>query len=135
MRNILSFVFLVIALLSTAGVSAADKTPAATHAGKPERCLTLSAIRNMTVLDRKTLLFEMPAHKFYVNHLPHACPGMDIGFPILYKTSLNLLCNLDMITVLDPVGGGFQRGPSCGLGMFVPIGRVEAEKMMKQRKH
>jgi len=136
MLNTRSFLVIATALLYTAGARAADQAPASSDTAKPERCLTLSAIRNMTVIDDKTLLFEMPGHKYYVNRLSHACPGIQLGDPIMYKTSLNLICNLDLVTVLDPIGGGFLRGPSCGLGMFVPITRAQAKDLITRRnKH
>jgi hypothetical protein len=39
----------------------------------------------------------------------------------MYRTSLNQLCDLDIITVLNSLGFGFMRGPSCGLGSFQPV--------------
>ena len=127
--------FVAIAGLFFAGSAmASDNTSASSSTEKPKRCLSLSAIRDMTVIDRKTLLFEMPGHKYYVNHLPHACPGIDIGNPIMYKTSQDSLCNLDLITVLDPVGGGFERGATCGLGLFNPVSREHATQLKKQSR-
>ncbi|MEJ2760591.1 MAG: hypothetical protein P8126_03375, partial [Gammaproteobacteria bacterium] len=37
---------------------------------------------------------------------------------IMYRTSLSQLCDLDIITVLDSVGGEYRPGASCGMGHF-----------------
>jgi len=49
----------------------------------------------------------------------------------MYRTSLNQLCSLDIITVLDNIGGGFEQAGSCGLGKFKPISKVEYEALRK----
>ncbi len=50
----------------------------------------------------------------YMSTLPHKCPGLSKHDTIMYETSLNQLCDLDTITVLNQIGGGFMRGPTCG---------------------
>ena len=38
----------------------------------------------------------------------------------MYRTSLSVLCDLDLITVLDRGGFGLRPMGSCGLGRFRP---------------
>lgn len=45
--------------------------------------------------------------------------------------SLNRLCHLDIITVMDGVGFGPSPGASCGLGHFYPITGEQAEQLRK----
>jgi hypothetical protein len=52
----------------------------------------------------------------------------------MYKTSLNELCNVDIITVLNSVGSGFLPGISCGLGNFYPITKENADTLKKQSR-
>ena len=129
--RIISFMF--ASLLLAAGARAEDSSPAAVTRDKPVRCLTLSAIRNMSVIDRNTLLFEMPGHKYYVNKMSFPCARLDGNNPIMYRTHIDMLCNLDTVTVMIPIGGGFEQGPACGLGMFSPVSQEEAKKLL--RKH
>lgn len=134
MRYASLFILIIGCLMYTMDASAKDNAAASKTAGTPRDCLQLLSIRNMTAIDNKTLLFEMPNHKYYVNRLRHVCYGLDSGNPIMYRTSMDSLCNLDLITVLDPVGSGFQRGSTCGLSQFVPVSREQAKAMLKKRK-
>jgi len=94
-----------------------------THAEESDRiaeprCLDLSRIRDLKIIDNQTLVFEMNQKRMYLNTLPYRCPGLDRNSTIMYRTTLNQLCDLDIITVLDPMGRGFMPGASCGLGKF-----------------
>lgn len=139
------FILLVASWLFLAGcANAQDKIAApsksasseSTQSESPEskRCLSLIGIRDMTVIDKSTLLFEMPGNKYYVNKLPRACNGLTGNNPIMYRTTSGSLCSLDIITVLDSLGGGYQRGPSCGLGVFTPITAAEAKQLKSKRR-
>lgn len=94
-----------------------------------KRCLSLIRIRSIDILDNQHLIFETSGRKKYLNTLPHKCLGLDKHSTIMYRTALSKLCDLDMITVLDTIGGGFMRGPSCGLGKFEPIGDDQLEAL------
>lgn len=85
-----------------------------------ERCIRLSQIASTRVLDSSTIEFQMRGGKTYINILPHRCVGLRPGQPFMYRTSLNVLCDLDLITVLDTGGFGFRPMGSCGLGRFRP---------------
>lgn len=67
------------------------------------------------------------------------CPadvsGLRRNDTIMYRTVLNQLCNIDVFTVLENIGGGFMPGASCTLGMFYPVSQEEAdEPKTKQRE-
>ncbi len=81
-----------------------------------QRCVNLSQIRSTRVLDAQTILFEMGGHKTLANRLPRKCPGLAFEKRFAYKTSLNQLCNTDVITVITNIGAG----AGCGLGYFEP---------------
>ena len=86
--------------------------------GDNPRCLRLSAIKRLEIIDDQTILFHMRGGEYWINKLPHRCPGLSRHRPIKYKTSLNRLCDLDMITVMNSFGSGLQPGATCGLGKF-----------------
>ncbi len=73
----------------------------------------------------------MQGGQYYVNMLPYACPGLRRGSTIMYRTSLDLLCDVDIVTVLETFGGGFQPAASCGLGKFEPMDKAEIADMRK----
>lgn len=98
---------------------------------EPQRCIALSRIDNVDVLDNKRIVFEMVGGGYYLNELPHACPGLRRDSAIMYRTSLSELCDLDVITVLDSLGGGLRPGASCGLGRFHAMEEDEIEAMRR----
>lgn len=104
---------LLISSVFSACVLAGDaESPGSKH------CINLTRIQSIDVLDKQHILFRTPGNKTYVNTLPRPCPGLQKNKPILYKTSLSELCDLDIITVLESIGSGYQPGASCGLGTF-----------------
>lgn len=96
-----------------------------------ERCVALSRISNTEVVDDQNILFHMRGGDIFVNRLPYRCPGLRRDRIIMYRTSVQQLCDLDVITVLDNTGFGFTPGPSCGLGRFYPVSREEADNLKK----
>jgi hypothetical protein len=95
-----------------------------------QRCVDTQLIRNTHILDDQNILFYMRDGKIYHNHLSHACPGLR-HYPFMYSIPMHRLCNVDIITVLEDHGFGFERGASCGLGDFTPITKEAAEQMKK----
>ena len=96
--------------------------PAALAEEDPEQdktCLRLVSIDSVEAIDNQHIRFEMVNGDTYISELPNKCPGLYRNKAIMYKTSLSQLCDLDIITVLDQSGGGYERGASCGLGKFV----------------
>ena len=94
--------------------------------GEPETGLRLTAIRTSRVLDAQHILFEVsPGRQTYINRMDYRCGGLTINRSFAYDTRINRLTNLDIIDVLQPIGGGLQRLGSCGLGKFYPVERIE----------
>jgi len=98
-------------------------------AGPPEQCLSLIRIDRSEVIDDRNIIFHMKNGDLYRNQLPYRCPGLALHDTFMYRTSLNQLCHLDIITVMDSIGFGLSPGASCGLGHFYPITEEQAEKL------
>lgn len=105
-----------------------SKVPPAEVTGEPVSCINLSQIRSTTVRDDRTIDFIMSGGKVYRNELPNQCGGLGFDRTFSYSTSLTQLCNVDIITVQQNIGGGLMPGASCGLGQFTPV------KLIKQPK-
>ena len=86
---------------------------------KPVDCVQLNRIRDTDVRSDSVIDFHMRDGKIYRNTLPNSCPQLGFEERFAYKTSLNQLCSVDIITVLTTAGpSGLSRGASCGLGKF-----------------
>lgn len=115
-----------IALMLAAGLVACAPPPAPrtaaemVPAGEPVSCVQTSQIRSTRVIDDRTIDFTMRGGQVYRNTLPNRCPGLGFERAFSYQTSINQLCNVNIITVVQQ-GGGPPRGASCGLGMFQPV--------------
>ncbi len=108
--------------------------PALADAGEPreeggERCIETRGISNTQIIDKQNILFHMRDRTIYHNELPRSCPGLRRGKTISYRISISRLCSNDFITLLESFGTGMSRGPSCGLGMFRPISKEEAQAL------
>jgi len=115
--------FVLCAAMSSA--RAADPTATASE----KFCLGLIQIDNIDIIDKQNIVFKMVNGDYYLNQLPRVCSNLSRYNAIMYRTSLNQLCSLDIITVLDTIGGGFEQAGSCGLGKFKPISKVEYEAL------
>jgi hypothetical protein len=96
---------------------------------EPERCVQLSRVKSTEILSNHQVLFKMLDGKLYVNSLPYPCPGLRPEVPLLYRTSIDKVCNVDVVTVLEPLGGGFYPSGSCGLGKFEPVDKGEVAQL------
>ncbi len=85
-----------------------------------ERCIQIAQIRSSKILDSQSIEFKLTGDRTYLNVLPRKCPGMRANQPFAYSTSQSVLCNVDLITLLEP-GLGMRTMGRCGLGMFYPI--------------
>ncbi|HMS19306.1 DUF6491 family protein [uncultured Sphingorhabdus sp.] len=95
--------------------------------GEPVSCITLSQVRSSKVIDDRTIDFKMAGGKVYRNTLPHSCPSLGFEQRFSYRTSLNQLCNVDTIRVLQSFGSGLHEGAGCGLGKFQPMQKVQSK--------
>lgn len=98
-----------------------------------EHCVSLRRIDRTEIVDDRNILFHMRGDEVYLNRLPHKCPGLRSNDPLMYRSAIGQLCDLDIITILHDSGFGFRSGPSCGLGMFHPISETEAQQLTADR--
>ena len=130
MRPPLIAPLLTIALVAIAAPAATrdrDRIPEAVPDGAPVSCISNHAIDGTSVRSDSVIDFEMIGHKVYRNTLPSPCPGLESEGRFLYKTSIDQLCSVDIITVLHSPPS--PPGASCGLGQFQPV------KLVKPARH
>lgn len=108
-------------LMLTAADTDRSNIPPARVTGEPVSCIRLTQFSDTRVRDDHTVDFLRNSREGWRNTLPQRCSGLRSANAFTYKVSTGELCSVDIITVLDNVGGGLQRGGSCGLGQFVPI--------------
>lgn len=96
-------------------------------AGEPQDCILLNRIRETRVLSDQVIDFVLDNGQVFRNTLPARCPQLGFQESFGYQTSINLLCNVDIITVIIP-GIGPNTGASCGLGRFVPMKPAETAR-------
>lgn len=89
--------------------------------GEMETCVSTTRISNTNVIDDDTILFKMRGKKVYLNRLSHSCHGLRMAGGFSYRISTTQLCKGEIITVLQPIGGG----ASCALGKFELLDKVE----------
>lgn len=111
---------------STAGLSAKKETAPVRAIGEPINCVQLRSIQSTEIIDNSTIDFKMAGGKTYRNSLPYSCSGLKSEDRFLYRTSLNQLCNVDIVRVLHDFGGRLSEGAGCGLGKFQQIEKVAA---------
>jgi len=115
------------------GAYADDKTVStAAAAEKAERCISIRSIKQTKVLDDQNVLFYTTGNRNYKNHLAYPCSGLAVADSFMYRTSESKLCNVDIITVLNRMGGGGTQGASCGLGMFEEIDQQQLDALTKK---
>ena len=100
---------------SASRAKASELTPAAEA---PISCISPNMIRSTRVVDDQNIDFIMNNGTVYRNTLSGSCPGLKMEQRFSYKISTNQLCSVDIITVLQNFGFGFNQGASCGLGKF-----------------
>jgi hypothetical protein len=83
-------------------------------------CVLLQNIRETRVRNDSTIDFYLRGGKVLRNTLPNRCPNLGVERAFTYSTSINQLCNVDIITVINQ-GGGNRLGASCGLGKFTAL--------------
>jgi hypothetical protein len=87
--------------------------------GPPVNCISNHSIRETRVRDDSTIDFYMNGGKVYRNKLPNSCPELGFEEHFSYETSIDQLCNVDIIHVFHTSPP--MPGAACGLGQFQPI--------------
>lgn len=98
-----------------------------------KNCVSLIMVERTEVIDDRHLMFFLKNGEVLINELPNRCPSLEREERFMYRTSMNQLCSLDTITVLQDIGFGIGAGPSCGLGKFRPISPDAAQAMLKEK--
>ena len=101
---------------------------------KSKFCLQLIRIDSSRILDSQHMLFIMTDKRMYLNTFPLDCSGLKPGDTYKVRTSLNRLCNQDVITKLTYGGQGFIPGVSCGLGMFEEVTEEQVDALKLEIK-
>ena len=99
-----------------------------------ERCVSILRIDRTDVLDDQNVIFYMRGGQIFRNWLPRRCAGLNNRDAFSYRTTINQLCDTDVITVIDSMGPGALPGASCGLGGFYPANKVEIEALETEIK-
>ncbi|MEM9533165.1 MAG: hypothetical protein AAGA23_19755 [Pseudomonadota bacterium] len=132
-------IFLLAAILGFAIFASARHAAAQEQEyGPPEnatQCITLSRIARTEIIDDEHIAFHMKGRDgIFLNTLRRRCPGLRRDDTLMYRSSINRLCNVDIITVLDDFGFGFSPGVSCALGMFQATDEEYLEKLRSRPK-
>jgi len=90
-----------------------------TRTGEVNRCLSFIRIDRTKVWDDWHILFTMRNGDLWLNELPRKCSRLGREGSFMYKDSVNQLCNMDIISVLDTYTQ--SKGPSCSLGEFQKV--------------
>lgn len=93
--------------------------------GEPKNCVNRSTIRSTDVISDTVIDFKMRNGDIYRNTLPNKCSGLRFEEAFSYKTSINQLCSVDIIRVLDTTGGRLDTRNACGLGKFQKIEKTK----------
>lgn len=88
-----------------------------------ENCIRHQSIKRTKVLDDNHIIFEMRNKKFFLNTLERKCPRLGFERAISYTVRGGRLCNVDFVSVLDPLG----IGATCFLGKFEALEKLPAE--------
>lgn len=99
--------------------------------GETKSCVGLRRIRTIDPIDDRHFLIKVSSKELYLNRANGRCAGADRSNTRLqYKTSLNRLCQHEIVTVVDN-SSGFSRG-SCGLGSFERLAPIPEEESSEE---
>lgn len=121
MKNLILIAAIGAMLAAGPAIAKKRETPVATTTGAAVDCIPISQIRESRVRSDSIIDFRTGGNKWYRNTLPMSCPALGFEERFSYRTSLNQLCSVDTIAVLQVFGGHLQEGPRCGLGKFQPV--------------
>lgn len=129
---------MISAILATGGCASAGANMSAKPSvddayiiktiGEPKSCIPRSHIRSTSVIDGQTIDFIMNNGDIYRNNLPSKCSGLAFEKAFSYRTSINQLCSVDIIRVLNQTAGRIETGAACGLGKFQKIEKISKDK-------
>ena len=86
-------------------------------AGEARRCVTAFQGTGLTVVDRRTVVYDAPG-TLWVNRLRADCPSLRPGVTLVVEAQGSEYCQNDRIRAVEP--GNRIPGPICFLGEFTP---------------
>lgn len=87
-------------------------------AGKPVNCINQRSIDSVQIIDRTAIVYRMAGGALYVNRVRGGAAFLDRDDTLVTKTTGSQLCDLDIVTLVDP-SARITTG-SVNLGQFVP---------------
>jgi hypothetical protein len=94
----------------------------------PIRCVWLPGLRDIDVINDRTLLFVMKTGRAYRNTMKNKCPLPGRSPYVYYEVSGSQLCAFDQVFLRDT--GMVVPPPPCQLGEFFPIAPIEAKGLL-----
>jgi hypothetical protein len=98
-----------------------------------QRCIYVDRLDQTRIVDERSILFFMRDHTVFQNVFPKPCAGLRKTDRIAYDVVSGRLCADELVTQLIDVGG-YARGALCTIGMFVPIGDDEVQRLLPPKK-
>lgn len=118
---------LAMVAAQSAGAGKKPDKPAALDR-TPIRCVWLPGLRDIHIINDKTLLFVMKTGRAYRNTLKNKCPAPGRSPYVYYEVFGSQLCALDLVYLRDT--GIVVPRPPCQLGEFYPIAPLEAKGLV-----
>jgi len=113
----MTLVFLPVGALAQYPQGAKEKELAKyERTGKRESCIQRNRIESTQIVDASTILFFVGG-QVYLNELQQKCAFLSPMRGISYTTSINQLCNTDIISVVE-TGMPVRNLGACNLGQF-----------------
>jgi len=119
---------LAFAAVTPPAIAKEQSIPEAVPNGKALRCIAISQIRESRVRSDQIIDFRVGGRQWYRNTLPQKCSSLGFEQRFSYQTSLSQLCSVDIISVLQDLGGRLSEGASCSLGPFQPVALSKPKK-------
>ncbi|MEM6413863.1 MAG: hypothetical protein AAF720_04330 [Pseudomonadota bacterium] len=132
-------VFVTAALVVSCATTPGERVNSAAQArfekyeltGEKRQCLPLTTVREIVPITETKFLVRANAKQYYLNEVNGRCAGATaIGTFLTYRLSINQLCRLEIVQVIDQTAGGI-RG-ACSLGDFQTL-KPKDEKPKDQK--
>ncbi len=86
--------------------------------GEPQQCIQLRDIRNTTVVDESTILYQVNTRELYRADFDVPCGGLDNSTTLVTDTNSTQLCTGDQVRVLENPTG--RERAFCAISRFTP---------------
>ncbi len=129
MLRIAACAALIAAALSPAAGAAepepdAPELAAWTRTGETETCIRVRDIRDVDVLNRHQVLFNMRGGRAFLSE-PKGCAGLRKDSALAYEVTVGQLCTSTIVRIIEP-GSAIPVRSACGLGAFQRLAKKPA---------